>query len=116
MIKNCLLRTVTTLSKVRRFSSLPPEVIIFPDKDMVVCWHPEQNFPYEFSKPLPEEHVPYRVLNIEEAEVNSIFARKVHERQIADECAKLTFTTKHRWFPRSRDKKAKKTKPDRPYL
>lgn len=32
------------------------------------------------------------------------------------ELMNLTSTTKHRWFPRSRDKRAKNTPMDRPYL
>ena len=98
----------------RNFSTLPPEVIIHLDKQTIVCWHPEQPFPYEFSKPLPEKKEP-SVLNVGQKEIDEMF-RELKPAAIADELAKLTQTTKHRWFPRSRDRKAKKTKPDREYL
>jgi len=42
--------------------------------------------------------------------------RKKKPYQVVEELAKITYTTKHRWYPRSRDKRAKDTEPDRPYL
>lgn len=120
ILQGCLVRNAAVLSKAitsRALATLPPEVVIFPDDQMAVCWHPEQHFPYECSKPLPEKKPqPYSVLNVTSADMKKVFYRKQSDKQIADECAKITFTTMHRWFPRSRDKKAKKTKPDRPYL
>ncbi|XP_014610818.1 PREDICTED: 39S ribosomal protein L42, mitochondrial [Polistes canadensis] len=99
------------------YSTLPPEVVIFTDKNMIICWHPNQGFPYEYSKPIIEEvqATPNTVLKIGEKDISAIFKQK-KQYDVITELAKLTFTTKHKWYPRSRDKKAKKTEPDRPYL
>ncbi|XP_043681464.1 39S ribosomal protein L42, mitochondrial [Vespula pensylvanica] len=103
--------------KYPSYSTLPPEVVVFTDKDMIICWHPDQGFPYECSKPILEEQVltSNTVLKIGEKDIQDVFRKKKEDDVIA-ELAKLTFTTKHKWYPRSRDKKAKKTEPDRPYL
>ncbi|XP_015598728.1 39S ribosomal protein L42, mitochondrial [Cephus cinctus] len=99
-----------------RFSTLPKDVIVFADDGTAVCWHPEQTFPYEFSKSLPETKVVSKsVLKIGEADVASVFQKQKPE-QVVQELANLTYTTKHRWYPRSRDNRAKKTPMDRPYL
>lgn len=101
--------------RVKNYSTLPPEVIIHLDKNTIVCWHPEQPFPYECTKPLPEKKEPATALKVGHKEFSQVF-RQSTPAAIAEELAKLTQTTKHRWFPRSRDKRAKKTKPDREYL
>ncbi|XP_035735272.1 39S ribosomal protein L42, mitochondrial-like [Vespa mandarinia] len=106
----------TWRGKYPSYSTLPPEVVVFTDKDMIICWHPDQGFPYEYSKPIEEEvSISNAVLKIGEKDIEDVFKQKNQDDVIA-ELAKLTFTTKHRWYPRSRDKKAKKTEPDRPYL
>ncbi|CAB0034237.1 unnamed protein product [Trichogramma brassicae] len=100
----------------RTYSKLPPELVVFMDDSMVVSWHPEQPFPYECSKPLPPMiPKPTSVLKIGEAEIKSVF-HKTNPKMTPHELAKLTYTTKHRWYPRARSKKAKTTLPDRPYL
>ena len=111
-----LFRSLHKQSLARTYSKVPPELVVFMDDRMVVCWHPEQPFPYECSKPLPVvEAKPESVLKIGDTEVNEVFRRKRTE-LVPEELAKLTYTTKHRWYPRARDKKAKTTLPDRPYL
>ncbi|KAK2582061.1 hypothetical protein KPH14_002766 [Odynerus spinipes] len=115
---NKITRAIFTLgTKYPKYSTLPPEIVVFTDKDMIICWHPNQGFPYEYSQPILEEVKagPNTVLKIGEKDVSDIF-RKKKDSDVIEELSKLTFTTKHRWFPRSRDKKAKKTEPDRPYL
>lgn len=97
-------------------SKLPSELVVFMEDNLVVCWHPETPFPYECTKPLPvKQPKPESVLKVGELEVKAMF-RKPRAELIPHELAKITYTTKHMWFPRARDKKAKKTKPDRPYL
>lgn len=116
---NPVLRTIQACIRSARhakYSTLPSEAVIFMEDDrMVVCWHPEKPFPYECSLPLPEEKPDTSVLCIGDKDVTDVF-RKKKPYQIVEELAKITYTTKHRWYPRSRDKKAKKTEPDRPYL
>lgn len=85
--------------------------------DMVVAWHPPRKFPYEFTKPLPKvEAQPDSVLKVDANDTHKTFKTQPPRAIIADELAALTYTTKHIWFPRARDKKNKKTPPNRPYL
>lgn len=114
---NTIARAIFKLgTKHPSYSTLPPECVIFANKDTIVCWHPNQGFPYEYSKPIVEvKTTSNTVLKIGEKEIAEVF-RKKKANDIVEELAKITFTTKHRWYPRSRDKKAKKTVPDRPYL
>lgn len=116
---NFVSKLICNLSKqvsVRAYSKLPPELTVFMDDNMVVCWHPEQPFPYEYSKPLPVRlPEPESVLKIGEKEIKAVF-RKENKAILPEELAKITYTAKHRWYPRARSKKAKKTVPDRPFM
>lgn len=85
-----------------------------------VCWHAEKKFPYEFTRPIPqpsdeyiETQSPLKMQN--PADVYDVFQEKSPE-LIRQELMKITYTTKHRWFPRPRDKYAKKTPRDREYM
>ncbi|KRT80076.1 hypothetical protein AMK59_6620 [Oryctes borbonicus] len=71
------------------------------------------------TKPLPEtsstkeEHTVLKTSFT--PQLQEVFNKKSPE--IArQELMNITYTTKHRWFPRARDKKAKKTPMDREYL
>ncbi|XP_015114634.1 39S ribosomal protein L42, mitochondrial [Diachasma alloeum] len=115
--KSSLLQSLRTFCSTRvKYSSNPKELVFFMD-NMAVCWHPEPKFPYECSKPLPEvKPAPHSVLKITEEEAYKVWTPPKKVVVIAEEMAKKTYTTKHIWFPRPRDKRAKKTEPDRPYL
>ena len=118
---NAALRLTRSLNlSCKRYLSsnkLPPEIVMPINSEMIVCWHPKQDFPYEYSLPLPEEkHIPSNtVLCIGNKEIAEVFHHKRRE-VVIQELSKITHTTKHRWYPKSRDKKEKKTLPDRPYL
>lgn len=100
-------------------NTLVEGVAVTTDGKTVVAWHPNKPFPYEFSKPLPTS---FQENNngslIKESALNSAYrAFKDQRPEIArQELMNLTYTTKHRWFPRSRDKRAKDTPMDRKYL
>jgi large subunit ribosomal protein L42 len=95
---------------------LEEQITVTDDGSSIVCWHPEPHVPYECSRPLPEEQGTHSTLKIQSLdEVRSVFKEKKQE-FVRQELMALTHTTKHRWFPRSRDKYAKKTPPDRDYL
>lgn len=115
---NPVLRTIRAcVHSVRhtKYSTLPSEAIIFMEDEMVACWHPEKTFPYECSLPLPEDKPDTSILCIGDKEIADVF-RKKKPHMVVEELSKITYTTKHKWYPRSRDKKAKTTEPDRPYL
>ena len=88
------------------------------DKTTFVAWHPDVEFPYEFSKPIPVkvENSSSSVINESAMKDAQRAFKSLHPEVARQELQKLTYTTKHRWFPRARDKKAKKTEMDRPYL
>lgn len=90
------------------------------DKTAFFAWHPKQNFPYEFTRPLPTKIEQNSASLLKEqsiAAAQTAFKLK-HPEFSRAELSRVTFTSKHRWFPRSRDKKQnfKKTEMDRKYL
>ncbi|XP_005176531.1 large ribosomal subunit protein mL42 [Musca domestica] len=93
-------------------------VAVAPHGKTIVAWHPDPSYPYEFTKPLPAATESQSTsLMKEESLRNAMSAFKDKRPEVARaELMRLTHTTKHRWFPRSRDKKAKDTPMDRPYL
>ncbi|XP_031629873.1 39S ribosomal protein L42, mitochondrial [Contarinia nasturtii] len=94
------------------------KVVTTSDGSTFVAWHPTHDFPYEFSKPLPPlNQIPASTLMKEESIQRAMEAFGSKHPEIARlELMKLTNTSKHTWKPRQRDRKAKKTQPDREYL
>lgn len=93
------------------------KIVISDDGSTIIALHQDEGFPYEHSRPLPDkEKVSSGILRMENVdEVRKVFVEtkpEIARRQLAA----LTLTTEHRWFPRARDKKAKKTEMNRPYL
>ncbi|EDV97666.1 39S ribosomal protein L42, mitochondrial [Drosophila grimshawi] len=98
--------------------SLVDSVAVTRNGRTIVAWHPETKFPYEHTKPLPHTVEKQSSEYIKETAMQSAMSafKNKHPEVARQELMKLTHTTKHRWFPRARDKKAKKTPMDRPYL
>ncbi|XP_071541634.1 large ribosomal subunit protein mL42 [Panulirus ornatus] len=93
-------------------------VVVTDDGKTVVCWHPEPEIPYELTKPLPETAPESdSILKIQYNKgMKNLFQSK-HPYFINKELKELTYTTKHRWFPRPDKRFAKKNPPrDRKYL
>ncbi|XP_045447511.1 39S ribosomal protein L42, mitochondrial [Melitaea cinxia] len=114
------------MSYLLRSLALPPKniitrcynkIVITDDGSTIVALHREQEFPYEFSKPLPEETTSDNgVLRMNDInEVKRVF-KDIKPEIARQQLASLTLTTTHRWFPRARDKKAKEGEMNRPYL
>lgn len=88
------------------------------DRKMFAAWHPTEEFPYEFTKPIPDITLSETSTVLKNSSVENArqtFKSK-HPEFARQELMKITYTTKHPWYPRARDKKAKKTEMDRPYL
>lgn len=88
------------------------------DQRAFIAWHPKKEYPYEFTRPLPTltEQINHSLIKDEVLHAaENAFNRKTGTFSI-DKLSKLTFTCRHRWYPRSRDKKAKQTPMDRTYL
>lgn len=97
--------------------SVVEKVVTTSDNSTFVAYHPSRDFPYEMSRPLPPPAIPTSMLIKEESIKASTAAfNKKHPDLVVQELSRITFTTKHRWFPRARDRRAKKTPMDRQYL
>jgi len=99
------------------FREVPEEKIVMADNgSTIVCWHPEQSFPYEHSLPLPTKSCDVNQVLKEsmQDDVKELLQTKPQFQR--EYLMKVTSTTKHRWFPRPGKKFAKKTSPDREYL
>jgi len=98
--------------------SLVEAVAVTRSGRTIVAWHPDTPHPYENTQPLP------KIAEIQSSAVVKESALKMamqafkskHPEVARQELMQLTHTTKHRWFPRARDRKAKQTPMDRPYL
>ncbi|XP_014280332.1 large ribosomal subunit protein mL42 [Halyomorpha halys] len=100
----------------RDVTAIEDSIVVTDDGSTIVCWHPEKMYPYEFTKPMPEYVSQPRILKTSKEEAMKLISKKGTDKEIAEECAKLTNTTFHRWLPRSRDKKVRKIPPQRPFL
>lgn len=97
--------------------SLVEKVVTTSDNSTFVAYHPNRDFPYEMSRPLPPPAIPTNLLIKEDtiqAATNAV--HKKHPQLAIEELSRISFTTKHRWYPRARDRRAKKTPMDRKYL
>lgn len=93
------------------------KVVATEDCSLFVAWHPTSEFPYEHSLPLPPPTIATSTLLKDEAIQTAMQAFSNKRPEIARlELMKLTNTSKHTWKPRQRDRRAKKTPPDREYL
>jgi len=90
----------------------PDWVVLADGGKTVVCWHPEQEFPYECSKPLP-------VLDSKLQEGDSVLKiqyrldhlnRNYPKGPDLQQLMKLTYTNKHRWYPNN-NKRYRKPNP-----
>nr|CAH7722506.1 unnamed protein product [Callosobruchus chinensis] len=114
-----LLLSMSNMSKMNSCMdgsiSSQSKIAVTDDGSTIVAWHPKDDFPYECTRPLPEPVVVESTSVLKTnmtPELMSVFNKKTPE-QARQELMDITFTTKHRWFPRARDKKAKKTPMDR---
>lgn len=104
----------------RNISSTKPEdtIVITDDASTIVCWHPKPSVPYELTKPITLEPIKDSNSILKHSwddELKQMFKKKNAD-AARQELMALTHTTKHRWYPRSRDRRAKKTLMDREYL
>lgn len=97
---------------------LVDKVALTNDGRTFVAWHPKPEFPYESSRPIPQVELRDRSSVIKESTIGTAMTafNTKHPEIARQELSRITFTTKHRWFPRARDKKAKKTPMDREFL
>lgn len=101
-----------------KYSNPPERIVVNAEGNTFIAYHPEKPFPYECTKPITPKVVEESntvLRTVLSPELKQIFKKKTPE-VARQELMAITHTTKHRWFPRARDKRAKKTEPDREYL
>lgn len=89
------------------------------DQSAYFAWHPKKDVPYEFTRPLPTALEQKNQSLLKETlidDAKSVYSVCNRPKFVEENLAKMTYTSKHRWFPRARDKKAKKNPMDRPFL
>ena len=103
---------------VRNRAGYREEKVVFnEDGSMIICWHPEPKFPYEYSRPLPEKKLETdSKLKIQAVEdMKDLYHHKPERLQHRD-LMRLTWTTKQRWWPNTYWRKERKDPKERPYL
>ena len=93
------------------------KVVFNEDGSMIVCWHPEPKFPYEYTRPLPTQSVEtdskLKVQAVED--MKELYHHKPERLQRRD-LMRLTWTSKHMWFKQTYWRKQRKDPKERPYL
>lgn len=121
LFKRCLnTKNLTTIQAKGVNSNLTSvqQIGITNDKTTFVAYHPKPDFPYEFTRPIPPVEARCSNSLLKDTAINTAMeAFKAKHPEVArQELMNVTYTTKHRWYTRARDKKAKKTPMDREYL
>lgn len=99
-------RNCTTI-KAPLKSQSKQRVVVTDDGSTIVMWHPEEEFPYEHTKPLP--NIRSRLDEADSAlklqhRLENIVPHYRNERLEIEALTKLTYTTKHRWYPNTNKK------------
>ena len=76
-------------------------VVVTKDGAVICCWHPQPKFPYEYSRPIPRADIAETssLLKVQVTEDMKELYHHKPERFHRRDLMKLTWTTKHRWFP-----------------
>lgn len=90
-------------------------VAVSDDGNIIACWHPEKPILYEHTRPISNAELDDNPGVLKKVDFANLQRPKPDE-MVRERLMALTATTKHRWFPRSRDKKNRKRPVDREYL
>ncbi|KAL4226131.1 hypothetical protein ACF0H5_014118 [Mactra antiquata] len=92
-------------------SSRIPKVGMSDDGRTLIGWHPEPEHPYEHTKPINYDSLEAKTGSIlQDSVVRNYETRYRPLGPNTAELANVTFTTKHKWFPK-REKKYRKRNP-----
>lgn len=100
-------------SSVFRANTKYPQIVVSKDGATVICYHPEEKFPYEHTKPLPRKEDEMRegesALKIQLLDdYNSRYRPNGPTNQ---ELMKMFYTTRHVWDPKPRKRRIKTSPP-----
>uniref|UniRef100_A0A023FN39 Large ribosomal subunit protein mL42 n=1 Tax=Amblyomma cajennense TaxID=34607 RepID=A0A023FN39_AMBCJ len=99
-------RTYTTTKALLKSQS-KQRIVLTDDGSTIVMWHPEEEFPYEHTKPLPQIRARLDEANSAlklQHRLEQIEPYYRNERLEIEALTKMTYTTKHRWYPNNKKK------------
>uniref|UniRef100_A0A023GA26 Large ribosomal subunit protein mL42 n=1 Tax=Amblyomma triste TaxID=251400 RepID=A0A023GA26_AMBTT len=99
-------RNYTTTQALLKSQS-KQRIVVTDDGSTIVMWHPEEEFPYEHTKPLPNIRPKLNEANSAlklQHRLENIELHFRNERLEIEELQKMTYTTKHRWYPNNNKK------------
>lgn len=111
-----LITRIVTITPKNALARCYNKIVMTDDGSTIVALHKEPEFPYELSRPLPEEVKDNSILRMNDVNEAQRVFKDMKPEFARQQLASLTLTTVHRWFPRARDKKAKNNEMNRPYL
>ena len=96
-------------------------IAVTEDGAVIACWHPPPKFPYEMSRGLPvQESATSSPLKVTVTEDMKELYHHKHERFARRDLMRITWTTKHKWFPSKRriykEIDEKKNPREKPYM
>ena len=78
-------------------------IAVTEDGAVLACWHPPPKFPYEMTRGLPvQERAASSPLKVTVTEDMKELYHHKHERFARRDLMRITWTTKHKWFPSKR--------------
>ena len=118
----CPSRTLLSLSVRGLRNRVTPgyrdeKVVANEDGSIIICWHPEPKFPYEYSRPLPVKTVETdSKLKVQAVEDMKELYHHKPDRLKTRDLMRLTWTTKHRWLPNTYWRRQRQDPKERPFL
>ena len=96
-------------------------IAVTEDGAVLACWHPPPKFPYEMTRGLPvQERAASSPLKVTVTEDMKELYHHKHERFARRDLMRITWTTKHKWFPSKRriwkEIDEKKNPREKPYM
>lgn len=95
-------------------------VVMSDDSSVVVCWHPENSFPYELSRPITKKELKKpsdSILKVQSSKELLSLLKPKREDLVRQELVAITYTLKHIWVPKKfQFRRKEKLESDRPYL
>merc|ERR1712083_196122 len=106
MFRNILQKSqiLTQLSQrgLRKAAYREERIVTNQDGSVIVCWHPEPKFPYELTQPIPRNIPTEQTMQVQAVEDMKELYHHKNERLARRDLMRLTWTSKHRWFGKSR--------------
>ena len=99
------------------------KIAVTDDGTIIACWHPPPKFPYSMTRPIPRSDKDGDVtspLKVQVTEDMKELYHHKHERFHRRDLMRITWSTKHRWFPNRqrqwKEQDEKKNPREKPYM